>query len=75
MNYRGILLFIAACSLIAQPAASYKYTVKGDEKTVEITNVNYELVGSDNSRMVLRKTTQEKQVIGDIGMHGSSGPI
>jgi hypothetical protein len=59
----------AACSMIAQPAASYKYTVKGDEKTVEITNVSYELAGSD---LVLRKTTKSKQMLGDIGMEGSS---
>ncbi len=59
----------AACSLIAQPMASYKYTVKGDEKTVEITNVNYEVINSD---LVLRKTTKSKQVIGDIGMEAST---
>src|ERR1700733_11832691 len=68
--YRGILLIgAAACSLLAQPVASYKYTVKGDEKTVEITNVSYELAGSD---LVLRKTTKSKQMLGDIGMEGST---
>jgi hypothetical protein len=68
--YRGMLLIIAvACMLVAQPAASYKYTVKGDEKTVEITNVSYEVI---NSNMVLRKTTKSKQVIGDIGMESST---
>jgi hypothetical protein len=67
--YRGMLMAAAACSLAAQPAASYKYTVKGDEKTVEITNVNYEVI---NSNMVLRKTTKSKQVIGDIGMESST---
>ncbi len=61
--YAGILLFSAG--VWAQPAASYKYTVKGDEKTVEITNVNYELVSSD---LVLRTTTKSKQVLGDIGV-------
>jgi hypothetical protein len=59
----------AACSLIAQPASSYKYTVKGDEKTVEITNVSYELAGSD---LVLRKTTKSKQVIGDIDLEATT---
>jgi hypothetical protein len=67
--YCSALLLGAACSLLAQPAASYKYTVKGDEKTVEITNVGYELV---NSNLVLRKTTKSKQVIGDIGMQAST---
>jgi hypothetical protein len=68
--YRSMLsIAAAACALAAQPAASYKYTVKDGEKTVEITNVNYEVV---NSNMVLRRTTRSKQVIGDIGMESSS---
>jgi hypothetical protein len=67
--YRGMLLAAAACSLAAQPVSSYKYTVKGDEKTVEITNVGYELI---NGSLVLRKTTKSKQVIGDIGMESST---
>src|SRR5580692_3622238 len=67
--YRWMLLMGAACSMIAQPAASYKYTVKGDEKTVEITNVSYELAGAD---LVLRKVTKSKQVIGDMGMEATT---
>ena len=68
--YRSTLLMgAAAWSLAAQPEASYKYTVKGGEKTVEITNVSYEVI---NSNMVLRKTTRSKQVIGDIGMESST---
>lgn len=66
---RGMLWIGAACMLVAQPAASYKYTVKGDEKTVEITNVSYEVIKSD---LVLRKTTKSKQTIGDIGMEAST---
>lgn len=66
---RGTLWIGTACSMIAQPVASYKYTVKGDEKTIEITNVAYEVAGSD---LVLRKTTKSKQVIGDIGTEGST---
>ena len=70
MKYRGMLFITAtACALVAQPQASYKYTVKGDEKTVEITNVDYEVV---NSAMVLRKTVKSKQVIGDIGIQATS---
>lgn len=68
--YRGMLVMTAAaCSVVAQAVASYKYTVKGDEKTVEITNVNYEVVNSD---LALRKTTKSKQVVGDIGMEAST---
>jgi hypothetical protein len=64
-----LLILTAACSLVAQPASSYRFSVKGDEKTVEITNVNYEVV---NSALVLRTTTRSKQVIGDIGMEAST---
>jgi hypothetical protein len=67
--YRGMLWIGAAASLMAQPAASYKFTVKGDEKTVEITNVSYELAGAD---LVLRKITKSKQVIGDIDLDAST---
>jgi hypothetical protein len=67
--YRSTLLIGAACALAGQPVASYKYTVKGDEKTVEISSVNYEVV---ESKLVLRKTTKSKQVIGDIGTEASS---
>ncbi len=64
-----ILILAAACSLVAQPVSSYRYTVKGDENTVEITNVNYEVT---NSELVLRTTIHSKQVIGDIGMAAST---
>jgi hypothetical protein len=68
--YRGTLLITAAAGLAgAQPVASYKYTVKGDEKTVEITNVNYELAGPN---LVLRKTMKSKQVIGDIDLEATT---
>lgn len=68
--YRSALLVSAAAWLaVAQPAASYKYTVKGDEKTVEFTNVNYEVV---NSSLVLRVTTHSKQVIGDVGVEATT---
>jgi len=68
--YRIVFLMgAAAWGLGAQPTSTYKYTVKGDEKTIEITNVDYELV---NGNMVLRKTTRSKQVIGDMGMQATS---
>ena len=46
---------LMACCLRAQPASSYRYAVKGDEKTIEITNVHYEVTGSG---LVLRTTTR-----------------
>src|ERR1035438_9130080 len=68
MKIYGCLVAMA-CSLAAQPASSYRYTVKGDEKTIEITNVNYQVTGAD---LVLRMTTHSKQVIGDMGMEAST---
>jgi hypothetical protein len=65
----SILVAATACSLPAQPVSSYRYTVKGDEKTVEITNVNYELTSSD---LVLRKITTSKQALGDIGVQATT---
>ena len=61
------LIVIAATlgTLAAQPVSSYRYTAKGDEKTVEITNVNYEMVMFD---LVLRTTSRLKQNLGDIGV-------
>jgi hypothetical protein len=64
-----MIVIWTACLLPAQPASSYRYSVKGDQKTVEITNVNYEVV---NSELVLRTTTQSKHVIGEIGMEAST---
>jgi hypothetical protein len=69
---RIVLFAAAACSLAAQPVSSYRYTVKGDEKTVEITNVHYEIAGRGNISLVLRETTHSKQVLGDIGMEAST---
>ncbi|HVO98650.1 MAG TPA: hypothetical protein VMT15_11315 [Bryobacteraceae bacterium] len=66
MNFhQGLIFFAAASALIAQPVSSYRYTAKGDERIVEITNVNYELVPAD---LVLRTTTNIKQNLGDIGV-------
>jgi hypothetical protein len=65
----SLLIFLTACCLAAQPVSSYRYTVKGDEKTVEITNVNYEVTTSD---FTLRTTTRSKQVVGDMGMQATT---
>ncbi len=65
----ALVVLISAYSLLAQPVASYKYTVKGDEKTVEITNVNYEEL---DSGMVLRMTTRLKHFVGEKGLEAST---
>src|SRR5580704_1804411 len=65
----AVLAVAAACSLLAQSNSSYKYTVKDGEKTVEITNVTYEVTNYD---VVLRTTTHSKHVVGDIGMEAST---
>jgi hypothetical protein len=57
------------CALAAQPVSSYRYTVKGDEKTIEITNVNYQFTAAN---LVLRMTTRSKEVIGDIGREATT---
>ena len=62
----------AACVLLAQPVSSYRYTAKGDEKTVEITNVHYEVAGRGDLLLVVRETTRSKRVMGDIGMEAST---
>jgi len=65
------LLLLLAPALVGQPAFQSKSTssidlsVKGDEKTIQITNVEYEM--ASEPWLVLRKTVQSKQVIGDIG--------
>jgi hypothetical protein len=52
-----------------QSPASVVYSVKNGEKTVEIANVAYQVIGQ---RLLLRTTTRTKQVIGDIGMEAST---
>jgi hypothetical protein len=57
----------------AQSSSTINYTVKGDEKVVETQNVSYDVTGEQvpgrpaGERLVLRKTTHEKQVLGDEG--------
>lgn len=71
MKIYGCLIAVA-CALAAQPVSSYHYTVKGDEKTVEITNVNYEIGGRGDLILVVREATHSKQVMGDMGMEAST---
>ncbi len=60
----------------AQSTSSIALAAKGDESTVDIVNVAYEVAGpgipgrSPNQRLVLRTTTRTKQVLGDIGVEG-----
>ena len=57
----------------AQAASTISYVTKGDEKTVEIHNVAFEVTSEQvpgrppKERLLLRKTSVEKQVLGDEG--------
>lgn len=62
-------LIAMSCALAAQPVSSYRYTVKGDEKTIDITNVNYRFTAAG---LVLRMTTHSKEVIGDMGIEATT---
>jgi hypothetical protein len=59
-------------------ASSIRYHQEGLSDVVEITNTDYELVGPSipgrpaDQRLVLRKGTRTKQVVGDIGMEATT---
>jgi hypothetical protein len=61
-----------------QSSSTFSLEAKDGEKTVQIANVAYELVGEGipglprNQRLVLRKTTRTKQVVDEIGMEASA---
>ena len=55
-------------ALRAQSASTVSLTSKGDEQTLEITNVAYEV----SSRLLLRKTTSSTQVLGDKGQEAAT---
>ena len=68
------LMLLTAPVLLAQPpyqsqsASSIAVSVKDGAKTIQITNVEFEVVASAASgRLVLRKTSQSKQVVDEIG--------
>jgi hypothetical protein len=67
--HRGLLFVAASAVLMAQPVSSYRYTAKGDEKTIEITNVVYDLTQSD---LVTRSTSNIKRNLGDIGVEATT---
>lgn len=50
-----------------QSASTFSVTTKDKEQTVEISNVVYEVTGTGNPLLVLRKSTRTKQVLSDIG--------
>src|SRR5258708_34111527 len=65
----------------AQSSSTINYTVEDGEETAEITNVSYEVTGDSipgrppAERLVLRKTTHSKQVIGDKGLLEAQGTV
>src|SRR5205809_4381438 len=62
----------------AQSSSTIKYDVKDRTETVELTNVNYELVGAGipgrpaAEHLVLRKTTGSKQALDEIGVEATT---
>lgn len=58
----------------AQSASTVSLTAKGDEQTLAITNVAFEVTGDsvpgrpNGERLLLRKTAASKQVLGDMGL-------
>jgi len=63
----------AKVSFQAQAASTVTYSTQGDEETVEIKNIAFEVTSEGvpgrpvSERLLLRKTTRSKQVVGDIG--------
>jgi hypothetical protein len=78
LAFPALLMSMGAVSVraqvkVQQSASSFSYTVKGDEFTIEITNVAYEVTDEKvpgrppEERLQLRKTAHSKRVLGDIG--------
>lgn len=64
------LVLCAGAPLAAQTASSYAYHADGSEKTVEITNVAYQVTQiytPHQQWLVLRTTTRSKQILDDKG--------
>ena len=61
-----------------QTYSTLKYGLENHSEVVEITNVDFELVGSGipgrprDEHLILRKSTRSRAVVGDIGMEASS---
>jgi hypothetical protein len=86
MKRLPLFLFSASCALFAQPAkplhsqasSSIDYTTAADgSNTVEIRNIAYEITGTNvpgrppDDRLLLRKITRTKEVLGDIGVEAN----
>lgn len=56
----------------SQSQAGVTYSEKDGQQIVEITNVAYEVASLLNKRLLLRTTTQTKEVIDEIGMEAST---
>jgi hypothetical protein len=78
-----IFLFMAGTAFAQAPFQSQSpstvvYSIKDGQRTVEITNVAYEVTNTgvpgrpQDERLLLRTTTRTKQVVDDIGMEASS---
>jgi len=71
MSMRAWTLLLCACAPVAaQTASSYSYHADGGEKTVQITNVAYQVTQIYTPRqqwLVLRTTTRSKATLGDKG--------
>lgn len=68
-----VLAAQAPKSFQAQSASTISVVTKGDEQTIELHNVAYEVTNErvpgrpPKERLLLRKTSVEKQVLGDEG--------
>lgn len=62
----------------AQSSSTVSLSAKEDEQTLEINNVSYAVIGDSvpslpsGERILLRKTTFSKQVLGDIGQQATT---
>ena len=64
--------------LQSQSPSTVTYSREDDSEVVEITNINFELAGSGipgrpaDERLILRKRTRTRDVVGDIGLEAES---
>ena len=62
----------------AQSTSSVALSAKGDDRTLEINNVSYEVTADfvpgrpRGERLLLRKTTSSKQILGEIGLDSTT---
>ncbi len=62
----------------SQSSSTLKYSVENGSEVVEISNVNFEMVGAGipgrppDEYLTLRKSTRTREVVGDIGMEAST---